>query len=196
MPNKTIFAEIFRKTATDTEKKKHKTYTVLDVAGYIINTNLDNGISMTYRRLNLFLYFAQIQSFISTNHPIFNGSMYLKNSMPCTPYGENHWKSFLPLSRITTYWDTSKGILQINKKPFCPHITMYDRELLDDVIKTLNKYSTKALTDIFKSHNIYRKALAYYDHEITWKMMCDYIKQLPKISTNVEDNDYIEKLPK
>jgi len=182
MPNKTIFAEIFRKTTIDTEKKKHKTYTVLDVAGYIINTNLDNGISMTYRRLNLFLYFAQIQSFISTNRPIFNGSMYLKGDMPCTQYGENHWKSFLPLSRITTYWDTSKGILQISKKPFCPHITMYDRELLDDVIKTLNKYSTKALTDIFKSHDTYRKAFVYYyyDHEITWKMMRDYIEKLPK----------------
>ena len=75
---------------------------------------------------------------------------------------------------------------------------MYDRELLDDVIKTLNKYSTKALTDIFKSHDTYRRAFVYYyyDHEITWKMMRDYIKQLPKISTNVEDNDYIEKLPK
>ena len=185
MPNKTIFAEMFRKTATK-HKEKHKTYTVLDVAGYIINTNLDNGISMTYRRLNLFLYFAQMQSFISTKQPIFNGSMYLKGDMPCTQYGENHWKSFLnfPLSRITTYWDTSKGILQISKKPFCPHITMYDRELLDDVIKTLNKYSTKALTDIFKSHDtyrkVYRKAFVYYDHEITWKMMRDYIEKLPE----------------
>ena len=59
---------------------------------------------------------------------------------------------------------------------------MYDRELLDDVIETLNNYSTKTLTEIFKSHDTYRKAFVYYDHEITWKMMRDYIEKLPKQS--------------
>ena len=172
---------MFNKNHVRTPNKKHRTYTVLDIAGYIVNTNFDKGISMNYKRLNFFLYFAQLQSFITTGQPIFNGCMYVRGGIPCTSYGESNWRSFFnfPMRRITTYWDTSKGILQISKKPFCPHITMYDRALLDDVIKTLNGYSTKDLMGIFHSHDTYKKAIRYYDSEITWKMMCDYIKTLP-----------------
>jgi hypothetical protein len=159
----------------------HKIYAVFDVAGYIVNTNIDKGVRMRQRRLDMFLYFAQMQSIVSTGEPIFDSTIFVhSNNLPYTEWLNRYWGTkykILTIPRIKTYWDTSNGILNLEKKPFNPQITPYDRKLLDDVINTLNPKSNRELQDKIAMHGLASKANFNGDRIITKKMMLDFCKK-------------------
>lgn len=162
-------------------QSKHKVYTVLDIAGYIVNTNIKRGVRMRQHRLDMFLYFAQMQSIVSTGEPIFNSTILVHDShWPYTEWLDSYYgKKYLiwPIPKIKTYWDTSKGILNLEKKPFNPRITLYDRQLLDDVINTLNPKSNRELQDKIAMHGLASKASFNRDKIITKRMMIDFCKK-------------------
>lgn len=161
---------------------KHKIYTVLDIAGYVVNTNLEKGIRMRRHRLDMFLYYIQLQSIMQTGKPIFNSSILVRNrKWPYTEWMDNYCGNkyrIKPIPRIETYWDTRKGISELGRKHmFNPHITIFDRELLDDIIDGLNDISNKALKDAVVNQGLTRQALGYADKTITEKMMVEHCER-------------------
>ena len=59
---------------------KHRIYTVLDIAGYIVNTNLYKGIRIRRKRLDMYLYFIQLFSILRTGKPMFDSFIYVRNT--------------------------------------------------------------------------------------------------------------------
>lgn len=163
---------------------KHKIYTVLDIAGYIVNTNRNKGIRMRRNRLDMFLYFVQIQSMIHTGEPIFTSTILVRDhNWPYTEWVDNYFGKkykILSVPKFTIYWDTYKGISNLGKKLFNPHITMYDRELLDDIINELNAKSNHELRDEIATHGLTHVAVQHRDMEITERMMIDFCRNLNK----------------
>ena len=160
---------------------KHKIYTVLDIAGYVVNTNLEKGIRMRRHRLDMFLYYIQLQSIMQTGKPIFDSSILVRTRRwPYTEWMDNYCGNkyrIKPIPRIETYWDTRKGISELGKRSFNPHITMADRELLDDVIDGLNDVSNRDLKNTMANSGLTQRALEHPDKVITEKMMIEHCER-------------------
>lgn len=157
---------------------KHRIYTVIDIAGYIINTNMDKGIRMRRHRVDMFLYFAQVCSIIRTGEPLFNSSTYVRGiHRPYTEWMDNKYGNkykIFPMPRVDVYWDRSNGISDLGKRQFNPHITMFDRQMLDDIINTLNTKSNRELQDKIAMQGLTYSALLYHGNEITERMMLEF----------------------
>lgn len=165
-------------------KSKHRIYTVLDIAGYIVNTNLYKGIRMRRKRLDMYLYLIQLYSIMQIDSPMFNSTIYVRNKhWPYTEWMDNHYGNeyrIRSMPKIAIYWDTRNGIAELGKRKFNPHITMSDRELLDTIIDELNTISNKALRNILVNHGLIKQALEREDKTITERMMvtyCDRVKE-------------------
>ena len=100
-------------------KSKHRVYNVLDIAGYVVNTNIDNGIRMRRYRLDLFLYFIQGYSYLLTGEPIFSAPVLVRNfKRPYTEWADNYFGNkykIRPIPKIESYFDKYNGIKKLGK---------------------------------------------------------------------------------
>lgn len=163
-------------------KSKHKVYTVLDVAGYIINTNIAKGIRMHRYRLDLFLYFVQGYSYLRTGNPIFDAPVLVRNfKWPYTEWMDNYFGNkykIRSIPKIETYFDRHNGITKLGKLPFNPHITMSDRKLIDDILANLNESSTRELKYSMECSGLVKQAMHRLDRTITGTM---FLKQAENV---------------
>lgn len=159
----------------------HKIYTVLDIAGYVVNTNLEKGIRMRRHRLDMFLYYIQLQSIMQLDKPMFSSDILVRNrKWPYTEWIDNYCGNkyrIKTIPKIETYWDTRKGISELGKRSFNPHITMADRELLDNVIDGLNDVSNRDLKNTMANSGLTQQALEHPDKVITEKMMIEHCER-------------------
>lgn len=171
-------------------RSKHRIYTVLDIAGYIVNTNLANGIHMRRKRLDMYLYLIQLYSIMQIDSPMFNSTIYVRNKhWPYTEWMTNYCGSkyrIRSMPKIAVYWDTRNGIAELGKRKFNPHITMSDRELLDTIIDELNTISNKALRNILVNQGLTKQALEREDRTITERMMVTYCERAKEFGSLVE----------
>lgn len=160
---------------------KHKIYTVLDIAGYVVNTNLEKGIRMRRHRLDMFLYYIQLQSIMQLDKPMFSSDILVRNrKWPYTEWMDNYCGNkyrIKTIPKIETYWDTRKGISELGKRSFNPHITMADRELLDNVIDGLNDVPNRDLKNTMANSGLTQQALEHPDKVITEKMMIEHCER-------------------
>ena len=170
-------------------RSKHRIYTVLDIAGYIVNTNLANGIHMRRKRLDMYLYLIQLYSIMQIDSPMFNSTIYVRNKhWPYTEWMDNYCGNkyrIRSIPKIAIYWDTRNGIVELGKRKFNPHITMSDRELLDTIIDELNTISNKALRNILVNQGLTEQALEYGDKTITERMMVTYCERAKEFGSLV-----------
>ena len=170
-------------------RSKHKIYTVLDIAGYIVNTNLANGIHMRRKRLDMYLYLIQLYSIMQIDSPMFNSTIYVRNKhWPYTEWMDNYCGStyrIRSIPKIAIYWDTRNGIAELGKRKFNPHITMSDRELLDTIIDELNTIPNKALRNILVNQGLTKQALEREDKTITERMMVIYCERAKEFGSLV-----------
>lgn len=159
-----------------------KPYNTFDIAGYIINTCHENNISITYNRLNIYLYFTQMQSLIETGRPMFNEDFIPAGDTIYMQTTINHWRSYLltDIPVITKYWDISQGWLKLKKAPFKPRIQHKDKRLIDDVCKTCGTYTMTQLKNIIKGHGLTNKANRRVVNTITLKDFEQYVTELKK----------------
>lgn len=170
-------------------RSKHRIYTVLDIAGYIVNTNLANGIHMRRKRLDMYLYLIQLYSIMQIDSPMFNSTIYVRNKhWPYTEWMDNYCGNkyrIRSIPKIAIYWDTRNGIAELGKRKFNPHITMSDRELLDTIIDELNTISNKALRNILVNQGLTKQALECEDKTITERMMVIYCERAKEFGSLV-----------
>lgn len=170
-------------------KSKHRIYTVLDIAGYIVNTNLANGIHMRRKRLDMYLYLVQLYSIMEIDSPMFNSTIYVRNKhWPYTEWMDNYCGNkyrLRSMPKIAVYWDTRNGIAELGKRKFNPHITMSDRELLDTIIDGLNTISNKTLRNILANQGLTEQALEREDKTITERMMVTYCERVKEFGSLV-----------
>ena len=170
-------------------KSKHRIYTVLDIAGYIVNTNLANGIHMRRKRLDMYLYLIQLYSIMEIDSPMFNSTIYVRNKhWPYTEWMDNYCGNkyrIRSMPKIAIYWDTRNGIAELGKRKFNPHITMSDRELLDTIIDGLNTVSNKTLRNILANQGLTKQALEREDKTITERMMVTYCERVKEFGSLV-----------
>lgn len=170
-------------------KSKHRIYTVLDIAGYIVNTNLANGIHMRRKRLDMYLYLIQLYSIMEIDSPMFNSTIYVRNKhWPYTEWMANYCGNkyrIRSMPKIAIYWDTRNGIAELGKRKFNPHITMSDRELLDAIIDGLNTVSNKTLRNILANQGLTKQALEREDKTITERMMVTYCERVKEFGSLV-----------
>ena len=171
-------------------RSKHRIYTVLDIAGYIVNTNLANGIHMRRKRLDMYLYLIQLYSIMQIDSPMFNYTIYVRNNrLPYTVwmdyYCGNKYR-IRSMPKIAIYWDTRNGIAELGKRKFNPHITMSDRELLDTIIDELNAISNKTLRNMLVNQGLTKQALEREDKTITERMMVTYCERVRKFGLPVK----------
>lgn len=165
-------------------RSKHRIYTVLDIAGYIVNTNLGNGIHMRRKRLDMYLYLIQLYSIMQTDSPMFNSTIYVRNNrLPYTGWMDNYCGNkyrIRSIPKIAIYWDTCNGIAKLGKRKFNSHITMSDRELLDTIIDELNAISNKTLRNMLVNQGLTKQALEREDRTIAERMMITYCERVRK----------------
>lgn len=170
-------------------KSKHRIYTVLDIAGYIVNTNLANGIHMRRKRLDMYLYLIQLYSIMEIDSPMFNSTIYVRNKhWPYTEWVDNYCGNkyrLRSMPKIAVYWDTRNGITELGKRKFNPHITMSDRELLDTIIDELNTISNKTLRNMLVNQGLTKQALEREDKTITERMMVTYCERVKEFGSLV-----------
>lgn len=163
-------------------RSKHRIYTVLDIAGYVVNTNLDKGIRMRRRRLDIFLYLIQLYSIMQIDSPMFNSTILVRNRRWLyTEWMDNYCGNkyrIRSIPKIAIYWDTNNGITELGKRKFNPHITMSDRKLLDTIIDELNTISNKTLKRMLVNHGLIKQALEREDKTITERMMVTYCERV------------------
>lgn len=171
---------------------KHRIYTVLDIAGYIVNTNLANGIHMRRKRLDMYLYVVQFFSIMHTGKPMFNSTIYVRNNhWPYTEWMDNYCGNkykyrIRSMPKITVYWNTHNGITELGKRIFNPHITMFDRGLLDAIIDKLNNTSNKTLHRLLVNQGLTKQALEREDKTITEWMMVACCKRIREFALLVK----------
>lgn len=154
-----------------------QTYSVSDIAKYIINTNFENGIRINYTRLNIYLYFVQLQNITSTKKPLFHDNIIIEGLLPYTEITRNKWSryKFIPIPHITENRDT-KNIFETQPQSY---IEANDKKRLDDTITVLNSYRTSELKKIIKSHILIKSVQFARDKTITTDMMRRFREQLP-----------------
>lgn len=171
-------------------RSKHRIYTVLDIAGYIVNTNLANGIHMRRKRLDMYLYLIQLYSIMQIDSPMFNSTIYVRsNRLPYTGWMDNYCGNkyrIKSMPKIAIYWDTRNGIAELGKRKFNPHITMSDRELLDTIIDELNAISNKTLRNMLVNQGLTKQALEREDKTISERMMITYCERVRKFGLPVK----------
>ena len=171
-------------------RSKHRIYTVLDIAGYIVNTNLANGIHMRRKRLDMYLYLIQLYSIMQIDSPIFNSTIYVRNKhWPYTGWMDNYCGNkyrIRSMPKIAIYWDTRNGIAELGKRKFNPHITMSDRKLLDTIIDDLNTISNKTLKRMLVNHGLIKQAVEREDKTITERMMVTYCERVKEFGLLVK----------
>lgn len=163
-------------------KSKHRVYNVLDIAGYVVNTNINKGIRMRRYRLDLFLYFIQGYSYLLTGEPIFSAPVLARNfKRPYTEWADNYFGNkykIRPIPKIEIYFDKHNGIKKLGKLSFNPHITMSDRELIDDILANLNESSTRELKYSMECSGLVKQAMHRLDRTITGTM---FLKQAENV---------------
>lgn len=171
-------------------RSKHRIYTVLDIAGYIVNTNLANGIHMRRKRLDMYLYLIQLYSIMQTDSPMFNSTIFVRNNRwPYTGWMDNYCGNkyrIRSMPKIAIYWDMRNGIAKLGKRKFNPHITMSDRELLDTIIDELNAISNKTLRNMLVNQGLTKQALEREDRTITERVMITYCERVRKFGLPVK----------
>lgn len=171
-------------------RSKHRIYTVLDIAGYIVNTNLANGIHMRRKRLDMYLYLIQLYSIMQIDSPMFNSTILVRNHRwPYTEWMDNYCGNkyrIRSIPKIAIYWDTNNGITELGKRKFNPHITMSDRKLLDTIIDELNTISNKTLKRMLVNHGLIKQALECEDKTITERMMVTYCERVKEFGLLVK----------
>ena len=154
---------------------KHRIYTVLDIAGYIVNTNLYKGIRIRRKRLDMYLYFIQLFSILRTGKPMFDSFIYVRNThWPYTEWVDNHYGNeyrIKPIPRVRDYWSVTSGVTPLGKRLFNPHITMSDRQLMDDFLDVFNAIPMKRLKYFVRTDGLTKQAIQNHDRIITEKMM-------------------------
>ena len=154
---------------------KHRIYTVLDIAGYIVNTNLYKGIRIRRKRLDMYLYFIQLFSILRTGKPMFDSFIYVRNThWPYTEWVDNHYGNeyrIKPIPRVRDYWSVTSGVTPLGKRLFNPHITMSDRQLMDDFLDVFNAIPMKRLKYFVRTDGLTKQAIQNPDRIITEKMM-------------------------
>jgi hypothetical protein len=170
-------------------RSKHRIYTVLDIAGYIVNTNLANGIHMRRKRLDMYLYLIQLYSIMLIDSPMFNSTIFVRNHRwPYTGWMDNYCGNkyrIRSIPKIAIYWDINNGITELGKHKFNPHITMSDRKLLDTIIDDLNTISNKTLKRMLVNHGLIKQAVEREDKTITERMMVTYCERAKEFGSLV-----------
>ena len=161
--------------------KVYSTYSVKIKHYNKIFKELDKGIRMRRRRLDIFLYLIQLYNIMQIDSPMFNSTIYVRNKhWPYTEWMANYCGNkyrIRSIPKIAIYWDTRKGITELGKRKFNPHITMSDRELLDTIIDELNTIPNKALRNILVNQGLTKQALEREDKTITEKMMIEHCER-------------------
>jgi hypothetical protein len=161
----------------------------LDIAGYIVNTNLANGIHMRRKRLDMYLYLIQLYSIMQIDSPMFNSTIYVRsNRLPYTGWMDNYCGNkyrIRSIPKIAIYWDINNGITELGKHKFNPHITMSDRKLLDTIIDDLNTISNKTLKRMLVNHGLIKQAVEREDKTITERMMVTYCERAKEFGSLV-----------
>ena len=178
-------------------KSKHRVYNVLDIAGYVVNTNIDKGIRMRRYRLDLFLYFIQGYSYLLTEEPIFSAPVLARNfKWPYTEWADNYFGNrykIRPIPKIEIYFDKHNGIKTLGKLSFNPHITMLDRKLIDAILANLNESSTRELIHSMECSGLVKQAMHRWDKAITRTMFLKQAEMVEQLHQQISHG--LEKYP-
>lgn len=178
-------------------KSKHRVYNVLDIAGYVVNTNIDKGIRIRRYRLDLFLYFIQGYSYLLTEEPIFSAPVLARNfKWPYTEWADNYFGNrykIRPIPKIEIYFDKHNGIKKLGKLSFNPHITMLDRKLIDAILANLNESSTRELIHSMECGGLVKQAMHRWDKAITRTMFLKQAERVEQLHQQISHG--LEKYP-
>ena len=87
---------------------------------------------------------------------------------------DNHYGNeyrIKPIPRVRDYWSVTSGVTPLGKRLFNPHITMSDRQLMDDFLDVFNAIPMKRLKYFVRTDGLTKQAIQNHDRIITEKMM-------------------------
>lgn len=133
-----------------------KTYSVLDVARYIINYSHDKNYHISNLRLQKLLYFVQAQFLVKhkSNEGCFFENIEAWDFGPVVPEVYHEYKIYgsSDIPKIDEYIDFSNGIWNAEKKKWDYElISECDRNLINEMVDACSNYSATELVDI--THN-------------------------------------------
>lgn len=158
-------------------------YSVMDIASYIINYGIQRGYGISNLKLQKILYFVQVDFLTNTKtkEPCFLESIEAWSFGPVIPVVYQAFKGFgnASIMRVDDYIDFSTGIWNaVDKRYEDINICAEDKKRIELMTDKCSQYSASQLVDITHRQNPWKEAyIPYQNNQITVESIKEYFNE-------------------